>query len=711
MFYLSNTRQIARSRIFFVVLPALVACGGSNNSEDNPDGGGSNTPNSVPQLTWLSESSSSLRQASSSEFNQLVKNGMYLSRWSSGSDDGTDEVANAAPEADSGSTNFSNTNVQEAGVDEGDRIEYDGNYLYIAGHSDQEMVTQAAFKQYVRVMKRTEQGLEEVKKLAASESLYSHQELYLDGNRLASLFKYPVYSMDNSPLPNDADASVSTSPVVNVYPDTFEVSVADVTSPEQAAVIKQYRFDGNIIDSRVIDGNLYVVSSFNAFFEFSQTDALAAYQALYKADISALLPKVTDLSTGATSALFESNNCYIPTNTTSLDSANRITTITRVSLTDPTQLQSTCINAPTDGIYAAKNSIYLHSRFWPEEEASIEDIAQTALHKFQVSTQGISYSASGSVPGSLGFGGGNFIEPAIIGGVSNPAFRLSEFEGQLRLLTTRFSSTAGLVHQLFVLEQQGNALNTIAKLPNESHPTPIGKVEENGSVEENVYAVRYVGNKAYIVTFRRIDPLYVIDLSNPIEPTIAGALEIPGYSAYLHPVSDALLIGVGQNVDEWFWAAPDSSSSNDEPVVGAKVSLFDVSDMSNPKLINEHIFANGYTPVEFDHHAFSFLNVTDEQFRMTLPIETWLTEQEADGSMVWTNKNELAAFEIRTGSTAALAYLGSSIARYEESAQSVPYVRASDDRGVIHDDTVYYIHGNFVWSSLWQNPAQNSGPF
>ncbi|KZN29743.1 beta-propeller domain-containing protein [Pseudoalteromonas luteoviolacea] len=711
MFYLRNSYPVARSRIFVVVLPALVACGGSDNSEDKPGEGGSNVPKSVPELTWLTESSSSLRQASSSEFNQLVKNGMYLSRWSSGTDDGTDKVTNAAPEADSGSTSFSSTNVQEVGVDEGDRIEYDGNYLYVAAHSDQEMVIQSDFKQYVRVMKRTEQGIAEVAKIEASENLYSHQELYLQGNRLVSLFKYPVYTMDSSPLPQDSDAIASTTPVANVYPDTFELSVADVTSPEQASVIKQYRIDGNIIDSRVIDGNLYLVSNFSAYYEFTQTEALAAYQALHQADISELLPKITDLGSGSSSALFEPNNCFIPANVTSLDSANQITTITRVSLNDPTQIQSTCINAPTDGIYAARESIYLHSRFWPQEEASIEDLTQTALHKFQVTAEGTSYSASGTVPGSLGFGGGNFIEPAIIGGVSNPAFRVSEFEGRLRLLTTRFSSTAGLVHQLFVLEQQGNTLNTIAKLPNENRPTPIGKVEENGSVEENVYAVRYLGNKAYIVTFRRIDPLYVIDLANSTDPAIAGALEIPGYSAYLHPVSDSLLVGVGQNVDEWFWAATDSPSSENEPEVGAKVSLFDVSDMSNPKLINERVFANGYTPVEFDHHAFSFLKVSDEQFRMTLPIETWLTQQEVGGNMIWTNKNELATFEINTGSSPSLTYKGSSVATYEESSQSVPYVRASDDRGVLHDDAIYYVHGNFVWSSLWQNPAQNSGPF
>ncbi|KZX01528.1 hypothetical protein JL49_05300 [Pseudoalteromonas luteoviolacea] len=699
MLYFRNSHLIARSSFFIVALPALVACGGSNNSEDKPGEGNSNVPKSVPELNWLAESSSSLRQASSSEFHQLVKNGMYLSQWQSGADD-TDNVANAAPEADSGSSNFSTTNVQESGVDEGDRIEYDGAYLYIAGHSEQDVIIQDDFQQFVRVMKRTEQGIEEVAKIEASDSLYSHQELYLDGNRLALVFKYPVYTMDSSPVNTDnaaANSDASTAPIGSVYPSTFELSVADVTSPEQASIIKQYRIEGDIVDSRVINGDLYVVSNYSAYFEFTQTEALAAYQALYQADISQLMPKITDLSTGSTSSLFEPSNCYIPAGTTSLDSANRITTITKISLSDPTQLQSTCINTPSEGVYAAKNSIYLYNSFWPNDVASVEDITQTALHKFDISTDSISYKASGAVSGSLGFGG-----------VSNAAFRLSEHEDRLRLLTTRFSATEGLVHQLFILEQQGDELSVLAKLPNEDQPTPIGKVETNGQVEENVYAVRYIGDKAYIVTFRRVDPLYVIDLANPTNPTIAGALEIPGYSAYLHPVSESLLIGIGQNVDEWFWAAPETDNASQ---VGAKVSLFDVSDMSAPKLLNEHIFTNGYSPVEFDHHALGFLKVSDEKFRMTLPVETWRTEQEVGGDMIWSNKNELAAFEVTMGDTPNLTYLGSSVATYETPSQSVPYVRASDDRGVIHDNTIYYVHGNFVWSSLWQNPAQNAGPF
>ncbi|MDK2596121.1 beta-propeller domain-containing protein [Pseudoalteromonas obscura] len=723
MFYSRFTLSLAKVGVAIAVLPALVACGGGSdsNSDNKVDQGETKLPTSVPELTWLGESSAKLKKASSGEFSSLLKNGVYLnSRPSDKNDSSLESPVNASPVSEGESSNqFSSTNVVESGVDEGDRIEYDGNYLYIAAHSAQELAQNAVFKQYVRVMKRTEQGIEEVERIEASENLYSQQELYLNDGRLASVFKYPVLTLDVSPA--SSSTASDTSVVANTFLNTFELSFADVTTPEQAEVLKQYRVDGNILDSRVINDQLYVISEFDANYSTELSDDLAVYQALYQLNVSELLPKITDLETGTVSPLFDPSSCYIPEDTVVTDSANTITTITKISMQNPSSVQSTCINVPTDGVYASQQSIYLHKRFWPSDAVSFDDLSQTALHKFSIADGNITYSASGAVEGSLGFGSnfGGMIEPLIVQNVSDAAFRLSEFEDKLRLVTTRFSETKGMVHQLFVLEQQGTNLELVSTLPNESQPTPIGKVEDNGMVEENIYAVRFMGERAYVVTFRRIDPLYVIDLSKPAEPVIAGALEIPGYSAYLHPVSDNLLIGVGQNVGDFaFLSEPAVVDNNDDdtsntvfPEIGAKVSLFDVSNMTSPTLIKEHVFAGGYTPVEFDHHAFSWVKVSDQEFRMTLPVESWEATILADNSSVWGNINELAAFEVNTENSGSLTYLGSSIATYDDPTNSVPYVRASDDRGVIHGDTIYYIHGNFVWSSLWQSPDINTGPF
>ncbi|MBQ4878050.1 beta-propeller domain-containing protein [Pseudoalteromonas luteoviolacea] len=714
MFYSKVTLSLVRAGVALVVLPALVACGGgsdnNSNSDNNGDQGPSTLPTSVPELNWLGESSAKLKKASSSELSSLLKNGAYLSRVPVNETDSSLPV-NASPVSDGESSpGFSSTNVVEAGVDEGDRIEYDGDYLYIAAHSEQELSHSAVFRQYVRVMKRTDQGIEEITQIEASDSLYSHQGLYLHEGRLASVFKYPVLTLE---APTDSNETASTSPSLNTFSNTFELSFADVSSPEQPQVINQYRIEGSILDSRVIGSELYVVSQYHAAFDTDETDELAIYQALYQANVLDLIPKIKDLNSGEESPLFDASACYIPTDATESDSENIITTITKISMQNPTSIESTCINAPSDGVYASQESIYLHKRFWPSDVTSFDDLSQTALHKFSLDGGKVAYSASGAIEGSLGFGGNliGMIEPILVSNVSNAAFRLSEYNSQLRVVTTRFSESKGMVHQLFVLQQQGTDLEEIARLPNEAHPTPIGKVESNGMVEENIYAVRFMGERAYVVTFRQIDPLYVLDLSKADEPIMAGALEIPGYSAYLHPVSDELLIGVGQNVDDFPFNASDDSSTDIAPNFGAKVSLFDVSDMTSPSLIKEHVFAGGYTPVEFDHHAFSYLKVSDQTFRMTLPVESWEVTIQDDNTSNWGNKNELAAFEVSTADSGSLTYIGSSVATYDEPPQSVPYVRAADDRGVIHGDTIFYVHGNFVWSSLWQSPDVNAGPF
>jgi uncharacterized secreted protein with C-terminal beta-propeller domain len=116
---------------------------------------------------------------------------------------------------------------------------------------------------------------------------------------------------------------------------------------------------------------------------------------------------------------------------------------------------------------------------------------------------------------------------------------------------------------------------------------------------ERVYAVRFVDNVGYVVTFRQVDPLYTLDLSDPAHPAVLGQVTIPGYSAYLHPIGDNLLLGVGQDVDP----------ATNEPT-GTQVSLFDVSDLAHPTRLYQALLGQGWSPVESDHHAFLYWPAT-----------------------------------------------------------------------------------------------------
>ncbi|HSM43900.1 MAG TPA: beta-propeller domain-containing protein, partial [Acidimicrobiia bacterium] len=135
---------------------------------------------------------------------------------------------------------------------------------------------------------------------------------------------------------------------------------------------------------------------------------------------------------------------------------------------------------------------------------------------------------------------------------------------------------------------------------------PIGKVDGLGETEQ-IYSVRFMGDTAYVVTFRQTDPLYAVDLTDPRNPTVVGELKIPGYSAYLHPVGDGLLMGVGQD------------ATDDGVVQGTQVSIFDVSDLSDPKRLDTYSLSEGTnSQVEYDHRAFLYW----EGLAM-IPVQQW----------------------------------------------------------------------------------------
>jgi uncharacterized secreted protein with C-terminal beta-propeller domain len=135
----------------------------------------------------------------------------------------------------------------------------------------------------------------------------------------------------------------------------------------------------------------------------------------------------------------------------------------------------------------------------------------------------------------------------------------------------------------------------------------VGRVGGLG-LGERIYAVRFVGDAGYVVTFRQVDPLYTLELSDPAHPRVAGELKLRGYSAYLHPIEPDLLLGVGQD-------ATDQGGT-----LGTQLSLFDVSDPSSPVRLHQHAIESAYSDVEYDHHAFLWWAPSKLAI---LPLSTW----------------------------------------------------------------------------------------
>ena len=182
-------------------------------------------------------------------------------------------------------------------------------------------------------------------------------------------------------------------------------------------------------------------------------------------------------------------------------------------------------------------------------------------------------------------------------------FSLSENGGYLRVASTSRPIWWGPVlpttsqSYVTVLQPQGGVL------------APVGQVSGLGQGEQ-IYSVRFVGNTGYVVTFHQVDPLYTIDLSTPTAPKVVGELELQGYSAYLHPLTDGLLLGIGQDV----------STTTNEPT-GAQLELFDVADPASPKLLAKTSLGTGSSSqATYDHHAFLYWAATN---LVVLPVQVY----------------------------------------------------------------------------------------
>ena len=215
-------------------------------------------------------------------------------------------------------------------------------------------------------------------------------------------------------------------------------------------------------------------------------------------------------------------------------------------------------------VYGSSGSLYVASRRYVralELGGEAPDGLRTEIHRFDVSdpTKTV-YRATGTVPGFI---------------LNN--YALSEHNGDLRVASTEEAPwMAPGASRVSVLRQDGARL------------VQVGAVTGLGEEGERIFGVRFMGDRGYVVTFRQTDPLYTLDLSNPTAPKVAGQLKIPGYSAYLHPIGEDRLLGVGREGN------------------AVKASLFDVSNLAAPTEVTKLLFANAYSSVDEQPHAFLY---------------------------------------------------------------------------------------------------------
>jgi hypothetical protein len=241
-------------------------------------------------------------------------------------------------------------------------------------------------------------------------------------------------------------------------------------------------------------------------------------------------------------------------------------------------------------IYASQDNLYVATSPWmawrvplAEDEIDKNETFSTMIHMFDISDpETARYVASGDVEGSL-----------------LSQWSMDEHEGTLRVVVTDENPWWGSS------DVPDTAVVTMQRRDDEL--VEVGSVDGLGR-NERVYAVRFIEDKGYVVTFRQVDPLYVVDLSDPENPEVTGELKINGYSAYLHPIGKDLLLGVGQN------------ATDEGRTLGTQVSVFDVSDPTDPRRLSRMTFNEAYSDAEWDHHA--FLWWAPEEISV-LPLQRW----------------------------------------------------------------------------------------
>lgn len=622
----------------------LIGCGGD---ATNTNSNNNNTITQVPELTQAQLSLKPLAKADADDFINHYKNGLYLTL-QNGYKTATSELAQDAASGGS-SGDYSQTITQETDVDEADRVKYNGDYLYVGGES-------------VRILKRnSDHSLTEVSSINSGTNSWNYaNELYLQADNLAVISNQNYYS----PM---IDFALD---IWFPYSAEFNISLYDVAVPEQPSEKSNYKIDGQLIASRVVQDKLILVSSYTPYLDnyywpatTSETDALESYKKIQALNSDDILPKIRDKS-GQEQNLVEADQCYLPVDHAKNQGYDAIVTLTYIDLNSPSEIESRCINASVQGLYASSQSFYLYGSLY-----NGVDGYETVIHHF---ADDLSYLGSANVPGHTGW--------------QNSHLRFSEYNNALRVVTTQQTSNESdrLEHHLSVLQHDADtqSLKLISALPNESRPQAIGKPNED------VYAVRYFGERAYIVTFERIDPLYVVDLSNINDPKVAGELEVTGFSSYLHPIGENLLLGIGQEVDV------DGNPNGNNTQAGAKVSLFDVSDPNSPKELGKQVFVGAHTPVEYDYHALTTLTVSQQQ-RFALPLYTW-----QDGY-----SQSLALLNVTALDGSADLTLDGTVKTSSDTGYG------SDTRSILHGDLIYYINGQKVWQSLWSSPHVVNGPF
>jgi uncharacterized secreted protein with C-terminal beta-propeller domain len=672
--------QTLRLVKLFCLIALITSCGGGGGSaaKTSPSPDPDSTEDPVGLLALI-QSDAELLTAIRSGFETLTSDNS--ARMASES-----QPADAAA-SDSASTSFTTTYNLEANVDEHDAVKYDGNHLFIAPSRSMD----CCFIIDDIASASDDNTAPDISPVASSQDrsirILSTDPENGTATEVSTIALNDAKTIEGLYTHNTQLAAISSTSWWGSYGDAFTrasqwraqttgLSIYDISDATAPSTQLEIEFEGGFVNSRKVGNTIYLIArhtpEVQGLIDYPTAEQQQTNQVLLdNLTVNDIMPALS--INGQEAALVDSDDCLLENNDHKLASANSgyptLTLLIAVDLTNLSIANTACYIAPTNGIYISENAIYLTQIDYSEAQS------RTLIHRFALS-QTLTYQGSGAVDGSLYLSG-------------DRDFRISEYDGFLRLVTTDRTDNAAdqLDHKLWVLQRntQDKELNIVGSLPNNERPAAIGKPNED------LYGVRFFGNKLYLVTFERIDPLYAIDLTDPTDPKIAGELMIPGFSDFLHPVNQDLLLGLGEDENGL-----------------VKLELFNVADMTGPYSLGTTVLGQdenphwSYSEARYNRHAFTYQIVSETQDRFTVPV-TLATKSETSE---YQEQDRLYLFEINGKEDSALG----SIDEIGHISVARDQWQNSRNRAVIHGDTVYYINNTSVWSTDWMNPSEQNGP-
>lgn len=486
--------------------------------------------------------------------------------------------ADSAGGAKSESTgpSYTTTNNQVQGVDEADIVKTDGKYIY------------AFYKNNIKIVEAYPAENAEVVTTIPLGDVYP-QDMFIHGDQLIVFGTQSQYN--NYPMPY---TKMSVGMYYPYYGYSLSVvRVYDLSNIETPDLVKEFSFHGSNVSSRMIEDKVYFVLTTYPEYRILNGDEEAKDASIippyYEDGEERVLAMPTDIG-------------YIPP-----VYAQNFITVASIDL-DSLNLEKETIVGSAETVYASENNLYLaYTQYydpvdWPQIVEKtvgtmiapmpyIQPQVKTIITKFALNDGEVSFAGQGKVTGRL-----------------LNQFSMDEWDNHFRVATTTdevWSNEWNPNEKNQPIQEQSNHVFVL-----DEDMDVVGSLEDLAP-GERIYSARFMGERAYLVTFKQVDPLFVLDLSSHESPQVLGKLKIPGYSNYLHPLDDTHILGIGKDAevskDDWAY------------YLGMKLAIFDVSDVENPKQMHSLVVGDRGTDsfALQDHKAFLY---DAEKNLLVLPI-------------------------------------------------------------------------------------------